>query len=169
MENFSLSRNELFDSTQNWKDNSEKNYSECIQNLIMSAPFGAHKFYIFSFIKRVDDASGIKKMIHQPRLTKPEPIPGGTLMRVDPRDPYTATLLWTLPNDQNFNLYKKGKMYADPFVHECIERFKKNPKEMMRPEVDDLTDEQIREIYKDMSMKQKAKKATAAALKILRG
>lgn len=158
MSNFCLKSNQIWENTEFWKQNSEEEYVRCIQNLIASKPFGDHKFYIFSFVKRVDDVSGVKKMYHQPRLTRPDPMPGTTLMKVDPRDPSTATIIWTLPNENNFGLYQSGKMFADPFVHECVQKFLKNPKEMIKPDPDDLTEDQIREIYVDLKMKALKKK-----------
>lgn len=155
---FSITREHAFDNIHFFKENSEDDYSQCIQSLIMSKPFGDNKFYIYSFIKRVDDASGIKKYYHQPRLTKPDPIPGTTLMRVDPRNPYEATIIWTLPNQENFGLYSVGKMFSDPFVHECVEKYLKNPRDLVRKEPDDLTEEQIREIYKDLHRQAKMKR-----------
>ena len=114
---------EAFDSIQNVKENSEKGYCDMVQSIVKQKPFGDHKFYIFQFWKRIDDESGIKKMFHQPRLTKPEPVPGTTLLRVDPQDPETCTIIWTLPNENDFGLYKHGKMFSDPFVFECIEKY----------------------------------------------
>lgn len=147
MQKFSISRNQLMENTQFWKENSEADYVRCIQNIIRSKPFGENKFYIFSFVKRVDDITGVKKMYHHPRLTKPEPVPGSTLMRVDPNNPEQAKIIWTLPNQENFALYKHGKMFADEFVYQCIETFCTCPESFLCHEEGDLTDDQIREVY----------------------
>ncbi len=147
--NFQLSSNDIWQNTEYWKENTEEDYVNCIQNIIKSKPFGNRKFYIFSFVKRVDDLMGIKKMYHQPRLTKPEPVPGTTLMRVDPRDPDKAVIIWTLPNQENFHLYKYGKLFGDMFVHDCVDKFLNRPEELMQREQDDLSDEQIREAYQE--------------------
>lgn len=155
MSNFYLSENQIRANTDFWKEQTEIGYVKCIQDLILSKPFGDRKFYIFSFVKRVHDSSGVKKMYHQPRLTRPEPIAGTTLMKVDPKCPDTAKIIWTLPNQENFGLYKYNKVFADPFVHECIDKFTKNPKQLMQPDPDDLTDDQIREIYKEKKKNKK--------------
>ena len=147
MQNFYLSKNEALDSVQNWKENSEQDWVKCVQDLIQSKPFGDHKFYIFMFVKRVNDITGEKKMYHQPRLTKPEPVPGTTLLRVNPLYPEEATIIWTLPNQETFNLYKEGKMFADEFVSECIDKYLNNPRELMKPEEGDLPDKKIRELW----------------------
>lgn len=144
-----LTKNDAMDSIENFKQNSEADWVNCVQTLIASKPFGDNKFYIFMFIKRVDDSSGVKKMYHQPRLTKPEPVPGSTLLRVDPNHPDEATIIWTLPNQENFNLYKQGKFFADEFVHEYCEKLLKNPKELMKPEPGDLPEHKMKLLWID--------------------
>lgn len=144
---------EIHDTTETWVNNSEANYVKCIQDLISSRPFGNHKFYILSFIKRVNDLLGVKKMYHQPRLTKPYPVPGTTLLRVDPSDPSTMTIFWTLPTEEAFDLYKQGKIFSDETVHNSIHMFLRDPKSMCEPESDDLTDDEIRKIYMEKAGK----------------
>jgi len=146
------------DNIQWVRENSEKEYAECIQNLILKAPFGKRKFYIFSFIKRVDDLSGIKKMYHQPRLTKPDPVPGTTLLRVDPSDPEIATIIWTLPQEENFGMYKEGKIFGDRFVYDCVQTFLNDPKAFLQPEEGDASEEEIRDIYRSMRNKKTKEK-----------
>jgi hypothetical protein len=157
MQNFSMTKNMAWENTELWARDFEQDYVNCIQKIVLSKPFGDHKFYIFSFVKRVDDASGIKKMFHQPRLTKPEPVPGTTLLRVDPSNPSDAIIIWTLPNEENFKLFEYGKMYGEQFVHECIEKYLKNPRELMCREEGDLSEDQIREIYVGMKRKKPLK------------
>lgn len=148
MQNFILTKNEVMDNVEFFKQNSEDGYVKMVQKIINQKPFGNHKFYILQFVKRVDDTTGVKKMHHQARLTKPEPFPGSTLLRCDPTQPEHVTIVWTLPNQENFGMYKSGKMFADPFVHECVKKFLECPQELMKPEDGDLSDEKIREIYR---------------------
>jgi hypothetical protein len=147
---FGLPSMYALDNIQWIRENSEEDYCRCIQNLIARAPFGKRKFYIFTVIKRVDDVSGVKKMYHQPRLTKPEPLPGTTLMRVDPSDPGVCTILWTLPQTENMGLYDHGKIFGDKFVYDCVQLFKSDPASMMRPETDDPSEDEIRDIYRGL-------------------
>jgi len=163
MQRFYLKKDQVWENTEFWKQNTEEDYVKCIQSLITSKPFGDHKFYIYSFVKRVNDNTGEKKMYHQPRLTRPEPLPGTSLLKVDPRSPDTAIIVWTLPNQENFGLYQRGKMFADEFVHECIQKFLNNPKEMCKPDSEDLNDNQIRDIYRGIKNRLKALKATNLA------
>jgi len=150
MQNVTFTVNKIFENVRFFKENSEHGYVEMIQKIILSDPFFGNKFYIHSFVKRVNDDTGIKKMYHHPRLTKPEPTPGATLLRVDPKNPSEMRILWTLPNQESFGLYKKGKAFADEFVFECVNTYLKNPKQLMQKEIDDLSEEQIKEIYQDI-------------------
>ena len=150
MSNFYVCGTNVWDNVEFWKQNSEENYVECIQDLIQRRPFGDRKFYIFSFVKRVDDSSGIKKMHHQPRLTRPEPVPGSTLMKVHPDHPEEAYIIWTLPNQENFKLYSHGKMFSDAFVHDCIAQYQSNPQRMMQPDPEDPPEEEMRRIYREI-------------------
>jgi len=162
MQNFLLTKNEALDSTQHWKENSEADWVRTLQDLIQKKPFGDHKFYVFMFVKRVDDYSGIKKMYMQPRLTKPEPVPGTTLLQVDPENPGDAKMIWTLPNENSFGLYGEGKMFGDPFVYECVQKYLHNPRALMQKEEGELSENEILEIYK---AKAKGRNKNAARFK----
>lgn len=141
-------------SNSNWTTKKVKEFTEylgetngesfmkVVRELIKLDPFFGHKFYIFSFIKLKD-----RQRYHQPRLTKPEPIPGATLLRVDPKNPDEMQLMWTLPSQEYFGLYKESKVLSDQFVFECIQTFLKYPKKLMRAEKDDVTDEEARKLY----------------------
>lgn len=144
-----ITKNDALDSIYGVKETGfEEEYCKTIQNIIQSRPFGKHKFYIYSFMKRVCDITGAKKLYHFTRLTKPDPIPGTTLLRADPEYPEEVKIIWSLPNDEAFNLYKVGRMFSDPFVHECIMKYLHNRDELMKPEDGDLSEDQIKEIYR---------------------
>jgi len=153
MQNFILTADKIKENIHFFKTNSDKGYADMVQQIVKSDPFGGNKFYIYQFVKRVDDATGVKKMYHQARLTKPDPVPGTSLLRCDPKDPYHAEIIWTLPDFESIELFKYGKFFADEFVHNCIEQFLRDPDSMCRPEKDDLSEEQIKEIYSGMRKK----------------
>jgi hypothetical protein len=162
MQNFSLTTSKVKDNIQFFKENSESDYVKTIRSIIKSDPFLGNKFYIHSFIKRVDDISGIKKMYHHPRLTKPDPTPGASLLRVDPKQPEEMKVMWTIPNQETFGLYKYKKAFADQFVYECIQTYKKNPSQLSKPESDDLTDQQCRDVYQ--TIKERRQKETGSPI-----
>jgi hypothetical protein len=158
MSNFSVTTNKIHENVNFFKENTEHGYVEMINKIIQSRPFGDVKFYIHSFVKRVDDATGVKKMIHHPRLTKPDPTPGASLIRVDPEMPGEMKVMWTIPNQETFGLYKYKKAFADKFVWECINTYKKNPAQLIQPEPDDLSEDQIKEIYQGIARRTNALK-----------
>ena len=57
-------------------------------------------------------------------------------------------MIWTIPNENNFNMYGQGKMFSDPFVYECIQKYLNNPRALMQREEGELSENEIREIYK---------------------
>ena len=123
MQNFYITGMQAHENTLLWQEEFDKDYVKHVQNLILSKPFGDRPFYIHQFVKRVDDQSGLKKMYHHPRMSKPYPQPGSTLLRCDSKSPEKIKIVWTLPNQENFNLYGFGKMYANEFVFNCIRDF----------------------------------------------
>lgn len=153
MQNFSLTSTKVLDNVDYVRQNSEEGYVKAIQSLIQSKPFGKHKFYIYTILKRVDDRSGVKKFFHQPRLTKPNPLPGTTLLRADPSNPEEVKIIWTLPNREDFHKYSVGKLFADEFVCECVAKYCRNRSDFLGPEEGDLTEYEIREVYKEKHKK----------------
>ena len=149
-----LKNSDIFDSIKNFKENSQSDWARCVQDLVKSKPIGTTSSIYSCSLKELMTLR-VKKMYHQPRLTKPEPVPGTTLLRVDPHKPGDATIIWTLPNQENFGLYQYGKMFADQFVHECIDKFLHNPQELMKKEEGDLSESEIREFYKGKGKKRK--------------
>ena len=142
MQNFISTVSKINEFKEYLNEENGSEYMKVVRDLIKFDPFDGHKFYIFSIIKLQDS-----KRVHQPRLTKPEPIPGGTLLQVDPKNPETMKLCWTLPPQESFNLFKYKKAFGDKFVWECIQTYKKNPNQFMQPEEGDVSEEKARELY----------------------
>lgn len=142
MQNNSLNLKNLCEFKEIVTETSGDEYMKIIRDLIEFDPFSGHPFYIFSFIKLQN-----RERFHQPRLTKPEPVPGGTLIRVDPLKPEEMKICWTLPGEDVFKLYKYKKALSDQFVYECIKTYKTNPEHLCQPEVGDVSDEKAAELY----------------------
>ena len=151
MQDLYVTSAKIYENVDYVRYNSERDYVKCVQNLIERAPFGKVPFYIFTILKRIDYASGVKKFYHQPRLTKPEPVPGSTLLRVHPQDPGVAKIMWTLPVEESFNLFKHGKIFQDEFVNECCRKFLRDPALLTQPEDGDMSEQWIRDFYKQKS------------------
>lgn len=148
MQNFDLTKMKIQEFTEFLGETNGRNFMEVVKELIRLDPFSGHKFYIFSFIKLKD-----RQRFHQPRLTKPEPVPGSTLLRVDPKNPEKMDMCWTLPGQEAFNLYKHKKLFADQYVHECIETYLNNPRQLMKKEPDDVSDEEATLLYQEFHRK----------------
>jgi hypothetical protein len=172
MQNFDLTERRIKEFTEYLGETSGRNFMTIVKEMIRLDPFSGHKFYIFSFIKLKE-----KQRFHQPRLTKPEPVPGGTLVRVDPKNPDQMEMCWTLPGQEAFGLYKYKKLFADQFVYECVQTYLNEPRKLMKPEPDDVSEEDAKKLYEDFrkkiarmdaAMKQKEAESKAAVDRITR-
>lgn len=148
MQNNYLTFGDVFESLEVTKNTSHASLETTIQNIIESKPFGDEKFYIFSFMKNVEGNEGVKKIFHQPRLTKPDPLPGTMLFRVDPKKMDDVEIKWILPHREAFNLYKQGKVFENEMIYGFVKQYLENKDSLKQRESDDLTDDQIREIYR---------------------
>jgi len=148
MQNFNLTIRKIQEFTEYLGETNGINFMKIVRDIIRLDPFSGHKFYIFSFIKLKD-----RQRYHQPRLTKPEPVPGSTLLRVDPKNPEEMKMCWTLPGQEAFGLYKHKKLFADQFVFECINTYLNEPKKLMKKEPDDVSEEDAKKLYEEFRKK----------------
>src|SRR5882724_9710795 len=80
--------------------------SACCQNLIDQRPFGMHPFYIFAHTRTDDD--GVKKrLIWQPRLSKPQAQTNSMLFKAYPGTDLIK-VLWMIPERALWGNFKKG-------------------------------------------------------------
>lgn len=129
--------------------------SECCQNLINQRPFGNHPFYIFAHARTDDD--GIKKrLIWQPRLTKPKAQTNSMLFKAYPGTDIVK-VLWMIPSIELWGQFKKGNIADNQTVIESIDKFRYRRYELDRKEDDDLSDIQIDAIYREISQNAKYK------------
>lgn len=126
--------------------------------IITQHPFGNMPYYVFIFPKRMDNQLGIQKICMQPRMSKPSMIvPGTTLVRIDPMLADQMKIIWMLPHPNEINkykmnksLYKKGKVFASEMIYNYIDDYLNNQEKLLAPEPGDASDEQMKEIYKDI-------------------
>jgi hypothetical protein len=130
--------------------------AECCQNLINQRPFGEHPFYIFAHA-RTDDDGFTKRLIWQPRLTKPKSQTNSMLFKAYPGSD-VIKVIWMIPARELWEQFEKGKLTENKTVWESIQAFQHNRKALEEPEVDDLTDEQIDAIYCNISIGQGGKR-----------
>lgn len=130
--------------------------SECCQNLINQRPFGEYPFYIFAHA-RTDEDGVTKRLIWQPRLTKPKAQSNSMLFKAYPGSDIIK-ILWMIPAVELWEQFEKGKMTENKTVYDSIQAFKLNRNSLEQKEPDDLSDEQIDQIYRDLSYNAKEKK-----------
>lgn len=140
--------------------------SECCQNLINQKPFGDHPFYIFAHARTIGldekvrffqtgkylsfDQIPEKTIIWQPRLTKPKAQENSMLFKAYPGTDIIK-ILWMIPAIELWDQYEKGKMTESETVLYSINMYKTCREELERKEQDDLPDDKIDLIYKEIS------------------
>ena len=130
---------------------------ECCQNLIDQRPFGEHPFYIFAH-PRTDDDGVTKRMIWQPRLTKPKSQTNSMLFKAYPGKDL-IDVIWIIPDRHLWPSYQMGQMTENSLIEQSIFDFQFNRAKLDRPAKDDLSDEKIEAIYREISIEARRKKA----------
>jgi hypothetical protein len=126
---------------------------ECCQNLIDQRPFGEHAFYIFAHARTEEDGA-TKRLIWQPRLTKPKAQTNSMLFKVTPGSD-NVRIIWMIPARELWGQYSKNLLTANKTVSDSIHDFQFNRKKLEEKEADDMTDEQVDAVYKEMSLNAK--------------
>lgn len=147
------------------------------QKIIDSEPFGTHPFYIFAhkrqigcdekisifqqdvrdalinplYIRRFTSLDQVPtdRLIWQARLTKPAAQTNSMLFKAKPGSD-CIRVIWMIPERELWDQYLKGNMTENKTVCESIYNFQHNLAQLEAPESDDLTDEQIKSIYKEL-------------------
>jgi hypothetical protein len=130
---------------------------ECCQDLINQRPFGNHPFYIFAHARTHEDGSN-KRLIWQPRLTKPKAQTNSMLFKAYPGTD-VVKIIWMIPERVLWSQYGKGKVTENELVSWSIDQFRNNRAFLEKKEDDDLSDEAIDQIYRDIGIQGKRKKA----------
>lgn len=130
--------------------------SECCQDLIKKRPFGDHNFYIFAHA-RTDDDGVTKRLLWQPRLTKPKAQTNSMLFKAYPGTDQIK-IIWMIPDRAMWPQYEKGKLTESKIICESIYDFENDRAKMEAKEEDDLSDEAIDKIYTDISRNAKCTK-----------
>lgn len=129
--------------------------AECCQDLINQRPFGNHPFYIFAHARTEEDGA-TKRLIWQPRLTKPKAQTNSMLFKAYPGTDLIK-VVWMIPIRELWDQYAKGKLTENKTVSESIHDFQFNRNKLEEKEADDMTDEQVNAIYTEVSRNARAK------------
>ncbi len=137
--------------------------SECCQDLINQRPYGDYPFYIFAHA-RTDEDGVTKRLIWQPRLTKPKAQTNSMLFKAYPGTDLIK-VIWMIPARELWGQYGKGLITENKTVSESIHDFQFNRKKLEEKEDDDMSDEQVNAIYKEVSAHAQRKRAEEEAIK----
>ena len=161
MEILKLNRLETHDRLEHFTKQ-EFDINECCQDLIKQKPFGEHPFYIFVHA-RTDDDGVTKRVIWQPRLSRPKSQINSMLFKAYPNTDMIK-VIWMIPQKELWNQFRPEKMTYNPTVWESINKFLYNQSMLDRKDPDDLDDKTIDAIYKEISQKAKHDKAKQSSL-----
>ena len=139
---------------------------ECCQDLIDQRPFGNTPFYIFAHA-RTDDDGVTKRLLWQPRLTKPRAETNSMLFKAYPGTDMIK-IIWMIPAKELWDTFNKGMLTENKTVTESIDNYRYNRKALEAREDDDLSDSEIDAIYKEISIDAKRKLEAAEKAKGLR-
>lgn len=138
----------------------KENFSinECCQNLINQKPFGDYPFYIFVH-PRTDEDGVTKRLIWQPRLTKPRAQTNSMLFKAYPGTDIVK-VIWMIPARELWETYEKGKMTENKLISESIDGFVNRRNELEAREDDDLPDWLIDDLYAEIARRAKNERET---------
>jgi len=143
-----IDRLETHDRMQEFMKN-DFDIAACCQDMIDKRPFGRHPFYIFAHA-RTDDDGARKRLIWQPRLTKPKAQTNSMLFKAYPGTDLLK-VIWIIPAREMWAQYQKDKVTASKIVFDSILLFQNNRGLLEAREEDDLHDWEIDAIYRQLS------------------
>ncbi len=143
-----LNRLETHDRFEHFKKQSF-DIAECCQDIVEKRPFGEHPFYIFAHARTEEDGV-TKRLIWQPRLTKPKAQSNSMLFRAYPGSD-RIDILWMIPDEVLWSQFQEGNMLEDGIILKSIRAFVNNPSELEKKEEGDLDDHQIDAIYRNIA------------------
>jgi hypothetical protein len=104
--------------------------------------------YIFAHPRTADDGL-TKRMLWQPRLTKPQAQTNSYLFRAISKTDILE-VMWLIPPQELWPQYQRGNITEEPTVLWSINQFKLNRKQLESPEHDDLPEKKVDLIYKEV-------------------
>lgn len=141
---------------------------ECIDSLMKQRPFFHHPFYAYAHSRTHEDGPHKKRLIWQPRLKKPYPTPNTMLFKLYP-DTGEVKTMWVLPDDRIWEQFAPRMISYHETIWISIQNYRHHRLELSKPEPDDLTEEEIAKVYRELShiarQNKKKKNATSEILK----
>lgn len=108
----------------------------------------SHYFYIFAHPRTAEDGV-TKRMLWQPRLTKPKAQTNSYLFRAISKTDLIE-VCWLIPPRELWKQFRKENLTNEPTVIWSIDQFINNRKELEKPHPEDWKDEQVKNIWKSI-------------------
>lgn len=154
MQYMKLNRLETHDRLEHLKENQSLNVGQgaedCLKKNKLSMAIQEKSPYVYLFgHPRTADDGVTKKMIWQPRLTKPKAQTNSYLFRAKSNTDLME-ICWLLPPEEMWKQYQKGNVTEHELVNWSIEMYRNHKYKLEMREFDDLSDEEARKIYKQI-------------------
>ncbi len=127
--------------------NLSQGFDDCLKKNSLSLGLQRYSPYIYIFAHpRTSDDGFNKRMLFQPRLSKPLAQTNSYLVRVESNTDLLE-ICWLLPPKEMWPQYKKGNVTENEYVTFSIELFLNRKTELEAPFEDDFSDEVMKNIY----------------------
>ena len=162
-----IDRLETHDRLLHFKEDQAKTIfqgaEDCLKKNLLSLQLQEHSPYVYIFAHpRTCDSSLDKRLIWQPRLTKPVPQTNSYLFRAVSKTDILE-ICWLIPPSEMWNQYQKGNVTESHEVLWSIDQYVNNKRGLELPFRDDLSDDAIRNIYRKIA-KDRAKQEVLPVL-----
>lgn len=120
---------------------------DCLKKNPDSLKYQEYMPYIYIFAHpRTDDDGVTKRMLWQPRVSRPKPQENSYLFRALSHTDLIETC-WLIPPKDLWDQFKPEHLTHEPTIIWSIDLFKYNRKELQKPHPEDLSEKQIRQIF----------------------
>jgi len=121
---------------------------DCLKKNALSLVLQQHSPYIYIFAHpRTHDDGITKRMLWQPRLSRPLPQTNSYLFRVKSGTD-NIEICWMIPPREVWNQYTKGMVTENETVTWSINQFQNNRKELEANHPEDISEDRQRAIYR---------------------
>ena len=150
---------ETHDRLEHFKKDQEYNIwqgaDDCMTRNPLSLALQDKSPYIYIFAHpRTHDDGVTKRMLWQPRLTKPPAQDNSYLFRAISKTDILE-ICWIIPAREIWKQYQRGNLTEEPTVLWSINQYRFNRKQLETPEHDDLPEEKVKAIYKEIAFNMK--------------
>lgn len=124
---------------------------DCLKRNALSLAIQDKSPYVYLFAHpRTADDGVTKRMLWQPRLTKPYAQTNSYLFRAQSKTDIME-ICWLLPPEETWEQFKPEKVTTNELVEWSINQYMNNRKQLESMHPDDLSDDRIREIMRTIA------------------